>query len=153
MRNTVLFDLDGTLLDTLADITAATNDILVRYGRPACTEEEMRGYIGNGAKHQFRSAWKAEVEDARLEEALAAYRPYYADYVGVTHPYDGIVELLQMLRERGFRTANHVHHIANARLARAIAGDDQALFLPVYDLPYHQQLDAFQRRRFHGTDD
>ncbi len=105
MRNTVLFDLDGTLLDTLADITAATNDILVRYGRPACTEEEMRGYIGNGAKHQFRSAWKAEVEDARLEEALAAYRPYYADYVGVTHPYDGIVELLQMLRERGFRTA------------------------------------------------
>ena len=125
MRKTVLFDLDGTLLHTLADITAATNDILVRYGRPACTEEEMRSYIGNGAKHQFRSAWKAEVEDEQLEEALAAYRPWYAEHLNRTCPYDGIIDLLRALKARGFRTAvvTNKPKLPTDRLCERLLGD------------------------------
>ncbi len=105
MRRTVLFDLDGTLLDTLGDITAASNDILARFDRPACTEEEMRSFIGNGARNQLRCAWKGEPTEAQLEEALTLYRPYYADHLSGTRPYDGILPLLRRLKEDGFRIA------------------------------------------------
>lgn len=105
MRRVVLFDLDGTLLDTLGDITAASNDILARFGRAPCTEEEMRTFIGNGARNQLRRAWKGEVTEQQLEEALGLYRPYYADHLSHTRPYDGILPLLRRLRDGGFRVA------------------------------------------------
>lgn len=105
MRRTVLFDLDGTLLDTLSDITAASNDILARFGRAPSTEEEMRSFIGNGARHQLCCAWKGAVADETLDEALTLYRPYYADHLSHTRPYDGILPLLHRLRDAGFRVA------------------------------------------------
>lgn len=105
MRRVVLFDLDGTLMDTLADITEASNAILARYDRAACTVEQMRDFIGNGARCQFRRSWQGEVTEETLEEALAQYRPYYAEHLERSRPYDGIVELLRGLREEGFRCA------------------------------------------------
>ena len=105
MRKTVLFDLDGTLLDTLQDITSATNEILSRYGRAACTVAEMRDFVGNGARHQFRSSWKGDISEELLDEALELYRPYYAAHIPDTRPYDGIIELLKGLKADGFRMA------------------------------------------------
>lgn len=105
MRKAVLFDLDGTLLDTLGDITAASNAILARHGRAPCTEEEMRAFIGNGARSQLRRAWKGEVEEALLDRALEEYRPYYAAHLERTVPYPGVPGLLRTLREEGVRTA------------------------------------------------
>ncbi len=125
MRKTVLFDLDGTLLHTLSDITAATNDILARYGREGCTEEEMRRYIGNGARNQFRCAWKGEVEDAELEEALSVYRPHYAEHLDRTQPYAGIIGLLRTLKAQGFRTAvvTNKPKLPTDRLCEKLLGD------------------------------
>ena len=125
MRKTVLFDLDGTLLDTLQDITSATNEILSRYGRAACTVEEMRDFVGNGARHQFRSSWKGEISEELLDEALNLYRPYYADHIPDTRPYDGIIELLKGLRAEGFRTAVVTNKplLPTSRLCEKLLGD------------------------------
>lgn len=125
MRKTVLFDLDGTLLDTLQDITSATNEILSRYGRAACTVEEMRDFVGNGARHQFRSSWKGDISEELLDEALNLYRPYYADHIPSTRPYDGIIELLKGLKADGFRTAvvTNKPQLPTARLCEKLLGD------------------------------
>lgn len=105
MRNAVLFDLDGTLLNTIGGITGASNAILARYGRPGCTVEQMRLFVGNGARYQLRCAWQGDVSEQTLDEALAAYRPYYAEHLDPAEPYPGIMELLRELKSRGWRTA------------------------------------------------
>ena len=125
MRKTVLFDLDGTLLDTLQDITSATNEILSRYDRAACTVEEMRDFVGNGARHQIRSSWKGEITEELLDEVLDAYRPYYTEHSPATRPYDGIIELLKGLKADGFRTAVVTNKplLPTSRLCEKLLGD------------------------------
>ena len=105
MRKTALFDLDGTLLHTLPDITASTNHVLALYGRPPCTEAAMREYVGNGAANQLRCSWGGPISDALLAEVLARYQAYYSEHLDATHPYAGITAMLRALRARGFRTA------------------------------------------------
>ena len=68
----VLFDLDGTLLDTLGDLTDATNYILNKYGYPARSAKEVRSFLGSGAAHLIRSALPCAVEDSVFEKYLKA---------------------------------------------------------------------------------
>jgi phosphoglycolate phosphatase len=95
---TVIFDLDGTLLDTLDDLTAAVNYTLAQHGLPIRTKEEVRSFVGNGAKLLAQRASGSEDTDGKL---LATFQAYYkahaADY---TRPYDGVDELLQTLRQK-----------------------------------------------------
>lgn len=103
---TVLFDMDGTLLDTLMDMEAAVNHILTQYGYPARTLEEVRRFVGNGAGLLIHRALPQGVDPAREAEVLAAYRAYYQAHNCIrTRPYEGIPELLAALRRAGVRTA------------------------------------------------
>ena len=91
----IIWDLDGTILDTLQDLTDATNYILSTYGLPLRTMGEIRRFVGNGARNQMRLALPGKVDDPDLEEVLAAYQAYYADHCQIhTRPYDGILEVL-----------------------------------------------------------
>lgn len=103
---TVLFDMDGTLLDTLTDMEAAVNHILTQYGYPVRTLEEVRRFVGNGAGLLIHRALPQGVDPAREAEVLAAYRAYYQAHNCIrTRPYEGIPELLAALRRAGVRTA------------------------------------------------
>ncbi len=105
MYKAVIFDLDGTLLDTLDDLHGAVNAALRAYGLPLRTREEVRGFVGNGiAKLMERAV--GEVPRATFEGALASFKGYYGEHCEEqTKPYDGIMELLEGLRARGVRTA------------------------------------------------
>ncbi len=98
---TVIFDLDGTLLDTLDDLTAAVNYTLAQHALPIRTREEVCSFVGNGAKNLVQRASGGEDKDGKL---LATFQAYYkAHSAEHTRPYDGIRELLEALRQRNIR--------------------------------------------------
>ncbi len=102
----VILDLDGTLLDTLEDITDSVNHTLTQFGYPARTLEEIRRFVGNGAVKLLERALPRTVSPERFEAFYHAYDAYYtAHQQEKTRPYDGAAELLQALRARGLYTA------------------------------------------------
>ncbi|MBQ9113436.1 MAG: HAD-IA family hydrolase [Clostridia bacterium] len=105
MYETVIFDLDGTLLDTLDDLHAAVNVALHEYGLMPRTREEVRSFVGNGvAKLIERAAGAASQE--LFEKLLAAFKTYYSAHCkDRTKPYVGVAEVLRELKKRGVKTA------------------------------------------------
>ncbi len=100
---TVLFDLDGTLLDTLADLTAAINFTLDKLGLPLRTSEQVRGCVGNGIRNALMLAMGDKAQD-RIEAALEIYSRFYGEHsLDQTCPYEGILPLLSRLQEEGFQ--------------------------------------------------
>ena len=73
MKTGLLFDLDGTLLDTLQDLLDATNYALEQFGYPRRTLPELRRFVGNGAYNQMRLSAPEGTEEARLQEILSVY--------------------------------------------------------------------------------
>ncbi|MER2552616.1 MAG: phosphoglycolate phosphatase [Thauera sp.] len=104
----VLFDLDGTLLDTIADLADAANLMLAELGRPARTQAEIHSFVGKGIPNLV---WRCLTEGARateaeVETAVAVFRRHYAVVNGAsTTIYPGVVETLQTLRARDVRLA------------------------------------------------
>ena len=102
---TVVFDLDGTLLNTLDDLTDATNAALTRVGLPSRTRDEVRAFVGNGIAKLIERA-VGETGKLYQAEALAEFKRYYAVHCAdKTAPYEGILSLLQTLQEKGVQTA------------------------------------------------
>ena len=77
MKTAILFDLDGTLLDTLGDLHASTNAVLRQFGYPERTIDEVRRFVGNGARVLIQQA-VPEGEAHRVDEVLAAFQTYAA---------------------------------------------------------------------------
>ena len=87
----ILFDMDGTLLDTLADMVSAVNHILSVHGWPLRTTEEVRAFVGNGARRLMERAVPPEVTGEDFEAVLTEYRDWYQAHNCVdTAPYAGI---------------------------------------------------------------
>lgn len=102
----VLFDMDGTLLDTLADMAAAVNHILSVHGYPLRTVEEVRAFVGNGARKLMERALPPDVTGDAFEALLEEYRQWYEAHACVrTAPYPGISAVLAALRRAGVRCA------------------------------------------------
>lgn len=101
MKTGILFDLDGTLLNTLEDLTDSTNYALAQFGCPPRTLEEIRHFVGNGALNQIRCSLPGKESDPPLEQVLAVYQAYYPEHSQIkTRPYDGIPEILEVLRKQ-----------------------------------------------------
>lgn len=99
---TFVFDLDGTLLNTLPDLVVLTNDVLRELGYPERTTEEILSYVGNGVKALILQAVPEGTSDADAERAYERWLAHYETYDnGLTRPYDGIVALLEELHARG----------------------------------------------------
>ena len=106
MRKTLLFDLDGTLLNTLEDLRDSTNFALRTYGYPERSLEEVRRFVGNGLKMLLTRAVPQGSSEIEIERALACMKAHYCEnYHNKTVPYPGIPELLQRLQQAGFRMA------------------------------------------------
>jgi phosphoglycolate phosphatase len=102
----VLFDMDGTVLDTLADLTNAVNHVLAEYRMPGITKLQAASYLGNGARWLLTQAAPAGTEQALLEEMLRVYQPWYDSHCAIlTAPYPGIPELMKALKAAGVKLA------------------------------------------------
>ncbi|MBK8997400.1 MAG: HAD-IA family hydrolase [Myxococcales bacterium] len=94
----IVFDLDGTLVDSRADIVCATNHALLEHGRPALPDELVTSFIGDGARTLMARAAGLREDDARLEPFLQAFLDYYAAHAAVhTTPVPGAVSVLDTL--------------------------------------------------------
>lgn len=106
MFKAAIFDMDGTVLDTLADITDSANAAMRWAGAPERTPDEVRSFVGNGAYKLMERCLPAGTGRKRIEEVLQFYRPYYELHAQIkTAPYPGIPEMLSSLRAAGVRLA------------------------------------------------
>lgn len=130
MTELVIFDLDGTLLDTIGDLAVACNAALAVRGLPQHSYDDYRGFVGNGV---MRLVERALPEPLRTEHTLAAVRAdfvqYYTEHIDIrTKPYDGIPELLACLTQEGVRCA-----VASNKFQ---AGTEQLVRLFFADVPF-----------------
>ena len=103
---TIIFDLDGTLLNTLADLAAATNHALAEHKLPQRTTDEVRLFVGNGIRKLIERAVPTDTPAELQEEVFASFHKYYKKHCAdSTRPYDGVPQLLLQLRAAGCRTA------------------------------------------------
>lgn len=101
MKTGILFDLDGTLLDTLGDLTDATNHALRQFGFPEKCKEQVRRAVGNGAANQIRRCAPEGTPEDMVQQVLAVYKPWYTAHCQIkTKPYEGILEALRILKEK-----------------------------------------------------
>lgn len=106
MCDTFIFDLDGTLLDTLGDLAAAVNYSLRTHGMPEHSLDDVRRFVGNGVRLLMERAVPDGAENPQFDDALATFRAYYLEHsLDTTRPYDGIPEVLSELKHRGKRLA------------------------------------------------
>ena len=120
---TVIFDLDGTLLDTLDDLTSAVNYALSRFSLPKRDREEVRSFVGNGQRKLLERASENKV---LTDELLPLFREYYIQHSSdKTQPYEGILKLLKDLKKQGIKTAvvSNKPHYATKPLVERYFGD------------------------------
>lgn len=103
---TVIFDLDGTLLNTLEDLADSTNYALAQYGMPQRTIEEVRAFVGNGVRKLMERAVPEGTDEVRFEAVFDCFKRYYVDHCKVkTGLYPGVMELLETLKAEGYKVA------------------------------------------------
>lgn len=106
MCKTYIFDLDGTLLDTLNDLAAAVNYALRTHGMPEHSIDDVRRFVGNGVRKLMERAIPDGAANPQFDETFATFRQYYmAHSLDTTRPYEGIPEALAALKARGCRLA------------------------------------------------
>ncbi len=106
MNKAVIFDLDGTLLDTLDDIADSINAMLNEYGYPNISRERVRAIIGSGAKKLIADALPEKLSDEEFIKRLETYnRIYNASGSPKTKLFGGVKEVLSELKNRGYRLA------------------------------------------------
>ncbi len=105
-KNTVIFDLDGTLLDTLEDLKNSVNYALKQQGFPARTLDEVRKFVGNGIVRLMEQAVPDGRENCDFEKVMADFKGHYGEHCNdLTRPYDGIMELIAVLKEKKIKMA------------------------------------------------
>ena len=106
MLNTVVFDLDGTLLDTLGDLAGSVNYALRKHGLPECSLQEVRSFLGNDIVRLMQGAVKNAVQGEAFEEVFQTFRSHYLEHcLDTTQPYPGILPMMEKLREAGVKMA------------------------------------------------
>ena len=106
MQKAVLFDLDGTLLDTVHDIADKVNVAMQHFGYPTLTTFEIAQRIGNGSKSLIQKSINKEVSEEHLQEVLDYFLSVYSGAKDPkTKPFDGIISVLNTLKERGYKLA------------------------------------------------
>lgn len=106
MYSLAVFDLDGTILDTIDDLQLALNHTLDAHGMPLHTLAEVRAMVGNGLRRLMELACPADTPQAEVDAVFDDFCAYYAEHCNDhTHPYPGVTELVGRLRDAGVRCA------------------------------------------------
>ncbi len=128
--HTIIFDLDGTLLDTLADLADSVNAVLSAGGFPLRTLEEVRSFVGNGVGRLVHLSLPAETSSEVETACLEQFRAHYlGNMAHKTAPYPGILSMLETLKERGYALAVVSNKFDGAvkRLCQTYFGDRLAV--------------------------
>ena len=123
---TYIFDLDGTLLSTLADLAASTNYALRTHHMPERSIDEVRRFVGNGVKKLMERAIPDGLKNPLFEETFATFRQHYMQHnLDTTQPYPGIMQLLEQLKADGKNIAvvSNKFYAATRELCRHFFGD------------------------------
>ena len=123
---TYIFDLDGTLLSTLADLAASTNYALRTHHMPERSLDEVRRFVGNGVKKLMERAIPDGLNNPMFEETFATFRQHYMQHnLDTTQPYPGIMQLLEQLKAEGKNIAvvSNKFYAATRELCRHFFGD------------------------------
>ncbi|MBR4832087.1 MAG: HAD family hydrolase [Butyrivibrio sp.] len=103
---TIIFDMDGTVLNTLTDLTVSMNHVMSRFGFTTHTEDEYRRAFGNGVKHALRVTVPEGTTDETVDKMFPLFKEHYdAHCLDKTGPYDGILPLMKELKKRGYKMA------------------------------------------------
>lgn len=106
MYKLAIFDLDGTLLDTLGDLCASVNFALRNFSFPERTIDEVRSFIGNGVVKLMERSAPADTDPQTQQKCLNVFRKHYLQHMSdTTAPYEGVTELLGELRKEGIKIA------------------------------------------------
>ncbi len=101
-----IFDLDGTLLNTLEDLKDAVNHCLEKFGYPTRNSEQIMASLGNGARNLITTSLPEGTAKETIDEILAYYEPYYQAHCQIkTAPFPGIMEMMEQLKAQGIRMA------------------------------------------------
>ena len=150
--STYIFDLDGTLLNTLADLAAATNYALAEHKLPQRTTDEVRLFVGNGIRKLIERAVPADTPVELQEKVFASFNKYYKQHCAdSTRPYEGVPQLLQQLGLEGCENL-HPHELSGGMAQRTALG--RTLFynpdVILMDEPF-SALDYFTRQGLQQT--
>lgn len=127
---TVIFDLDGTLLNTLDDLADAVNHALSTYNLPVRSTAEVRQFLGNGIRVLVSSAVPEGTDEALFEKVFQCFRAYYVEHcLDRTQPYDGILDVLRVLKVRGVGLA-----IVSNKLQPAVSELNEHFFKGLIDV-------------------
>lgn len=125
-----IFDLDGTLLDTLLDLAAAINAALKASGYPERSVDEVRSFVGDGIRKLIKRAVPVGTDEAGIARVHADFTAYYRVHsADRTVPYAGIVEMLAALRQRGVKTA-----VLSNKVDRATKALCEGYFAGLFDI-------------------
>lgn len=143
--NTVILDLDGTLLDTLEDLKNSVNYTLTRYNYPTRTLAEVRSFIGNGVKVLLTRSFPAQTSERMIDEALLIFREHYSVHMyDNTGLYSGVIDMLTTLKESGYRLA-----IVSNKLDSAVKELNERFFQEVISLAIGTGEDAKKPNPFY----
>ena len=126
MYNTYIFDLDGTLLSSLADLAASCNYALRTNGMPERTLDEVRRFVGNGVKKLMDRATPDGLQNPLFDKTLADFRQHYMKHnLDTTCPYEGVMPMLEELQRRGKKVAvvSNKFYAATQELCHHFFGD------------------------------
>ncbi len=130
MLKAIVFDLDGTLLDTLDDLTKAVNWALVRNGMAERTRREVRGFLGNGVGRLMQCAVPDGASNPCFEKAFADFKAYYVEHcLDSTRPFSGIEAMLSAFATRGLKLA-----IVSNKLQAGVTELHQRFFCPMVEV-------------------
>lgn len=114
-KQLIIFDLDGTLVDSFKDIQVSLNHAMIQFGYPQHDLESVKSFVGHGMDTLVRRAVKAHLTDDVVREISTVIKEYYADHsADHARPYDGMIELLQDLKNQGLSLkvlSNKPHHL------------------------------------------
>lgn len=122
----VVFDLDGTLLNTLTDLAASSNRALVQMGRPTRTVDEVKSFIGNGARLLCNRLVGLDAPEETVSECLRLFQADYNIHLNDnTAPYPGIMNMLETLRDNGVACAvvSNKYDAATRAICKLYFGD------------------------------
>lgn len=101
---TIIFDLDGTLLNTLNDLHACFNRAIAKYGYPERSLEEIKSFVGNGINKAIERALPYKIDEQEFSEIVNCFRNDYKEHMfELTQPYNGIIEMLKELKSKNYK--------------------------------------------------
>lgn len=112
-----IFDMDGTILNTLDDLTDSCNVICQKYGFPTHTTEEFKFFVGNGIPKMIERALPKDISQDLYKKILSEYIEYYQDHCAIkTKAYEGLIPLIKKLKENGVITAVNTNKVESAAI-------------------------------------